>query len=163
MTNDREAGRRRAVQIAAGAAAVIATTGTAAAAPSAVGVWRLVGATATDANDNKKDVPYGPRGMGLVSLTADGRMMAVLVDGRKSLPDGTRREYSSYCGNYTFDGSTLTTIVDAASDPARMDSSQVRKVRFDGDKMILVPPPSEVNGVKVTRELTWERVSPASL
>ena len=163
MTNDREAGRRRAVQIAAGAAAVVATTGTALAAPSAVGIWRLAGATAIDANGNKKDVPYGPRGMGLVTLTADGRMMAVLVDGRKSLPDGTKREYSSYCGNYTFDGSTLTTIVDAASDPARMGSSQVRKVRFDGDRMILMPPPTEVNGMKVQRELTWERVNSASL
>ena len=131
--------------------------------PSAVGIWRLAGATATDANGNKKDVPYGPRGMGLVTLTADGRMMAVLVDGRTSLPDGAKRDYSSYCGNYTFDGSTLTTIVDAASDPARMGSSQVRKVRFEGDKMILMPPPTEVNGVKVMRELTWERVSPTSL
>jgi Lipocalin-like domain len=163
MTNDRDAGRRRAVQIAAGAAAVVATARTALAAPSAVGVWRLAGATATDASGNKRDVPYGPRGMGLVTLTADGRMMAVLVDGRKSLPDGAKRDYSSYCGNYTFDGSTLTTIVDAASDPARMGSSQVRKVRFDGEKMILMPPPTEVNGVKVMRELTWERVSPTSL
>lgn len=131
--------------------------------PSTVGTWRLVAASAVDANGNRKDVPYGPRGMGLVTLTADGRMMAVLVDGRKSLPDGAKRDYSSYCGNYTFDGSTLTTIVDAASDPARMGSAQVRKVRFDGDRMILMPPPSEVNGVKVQRELTWERVSPASL
>jgi hypothetical protein len=29
--------------------------------------------------------------------------------------------------------------------------------------MILMPPPTEANGVKVTRELTWERVSSASL
>jgi Lipocalin-like domain len=131
--------------------------------PSAVGIWRLASATAIDSNGNRKEVPYGPRGMGLVTLTADGRMMAVLVDGRKNLPDGAKRDYSSYCGNYTFDGSTLTTIVDAASDPARMGSAQVRKVRFDGDKMVLMPPPSEVNGLKVQRELTWERISPASL
>jgi lipocalin-like protein len=131
--------------------------------PTTVGIWRLVGATATDASGNRKDAPYGPRGMGLVTLTADGRMMAVLVDGRKNLSDGAKRDYSSYCGNYTFDGSTLTTIVDAASDPARMGSAQVRKVRFEGDRMILMPPPSEVNGVKVQRELTWERISPVSL
>jgi hypothetical protein len=142
MTNEKEAGRRRAV---------------------AVGTWRLAGATATDANGNKKDVPYGPRGMGLVTLTADGRMMAVLVDGRTSLPEGDKRAYSSYCGNYTFDGSTLTTIVDACSDPARMGTAQVRQVRFEGDRMILVPPVTEASGVKVTRELTWERVSPVSL
>ena len=163
MTNELEASRRRTVQIAAGAAAVVATAGTARAARSAIGTWRLAVATATDANGNKKEVPFGPRGMGLVTLTADGRMMAVLVDGRKNLPDGAKREYSSYCGNYTFDGSTLTTIVDAASDPARMGSAQVRKVRFEGDRMILMPPSTEVNGVKVTRELAWERVSATSL
>jgi hypothetical protein len=101
--------------------------------------------------------------MGLVSLTADGRMMAVLVDGRPTLPDGARRDYSSYCGNYTFDGSTLITIVDAASDPARMASQQVRKVRLDGDRMILVPPDREDGGMKLHRELTWERVSTVSL
>ena len=161
--NDTEASRRRAIQIAAGATAVVATARTALAAPSAVGTWRLASATATDANGNKKDVPYGPRGLGLVTLTADGRMMAVLVDGRPSLPEGAKREYSSYCGNYTFDGSVLTTIVDASSDPARMGTAQVRKVRFEGDKMVLMPPPTEANGVKVTRELTWERVSSASL
>ena len=30
-------------------------------------------------------MPYGPRGMGIVTLTGDGRMMAVLCDGRPSL------------------------------------------------------------------------------
>src|SRR5262249_35407239 len=136
-------------------------TGASMTTPSAVGTWRLVGAKATDVNGERKNAPFGPRRMGLVTLTADGRMMAVLVDGRKSLPDGAKRDYSSYCGNYTFDGSTLTTMVDACSDPARMGTAQVRKVRFEGDKMILVPPTTEVNGVTVTRDLTWERVSPA--
>ena len=133
------------------------------AAPDVVGVWKLVAATTTDAGGNQVAVPYGPRGMGIVSLTGDGRMMAVLVDGRAKLADGTRREYSSYCGNYTFDGSTLITTVDAALDPARMGSQQVRKVRFDGDRMILVPPDREEGGVTIHRELTWERVSTTSL
>ena len=128
-----------------------------------VGVWRLVAATAVDSNGKTMPVPYGPRGMGLVTLTADGRMMAVLCDGRPSLSEGSKREYASYCGNYTFDGSTLTTIVDANSDPARLSAPQVRKVRFEGDRMILMPPQSEVNGVKVTRALAWERISPVSL
>ena len=167
MTTESDTTRRRALQIAAGVAVLplldMANAGPAAAAPNVVGVWRLAGATAIDANGNKLAVPYGPRGMGIVTLTADGRMMAVLCDGRTSLPEGTKREYSSYCGNYTFDGSTLTTTVDANSDPARFTAPQVRKVRFDGDRMILVPPVADMNGVKVTRELTWERISPVSL
>jgi hypothetical protein len=159
-----EATRRRALQIAAGVAAVSAiSTTTANAAPDVVGVWKLVGARTTDPSGKVVAVPYGPRGMGIVSLTTDGRMMAVLVDGRSKLPEGTTREYSSYCGNYTFDGSTLTTIVDANSDPARFTIPQVRKVRFQGELMILVPPPGTSNGVKLDRELTWEKISPVSL
>lgn len=128
-----------------------------------VGVWRLVSTRATDPDGKQVGHPYGPRGMGLVSLTADGRMMSVLVDGRKDLPEGAPRQYSSYCGNYTFDGSTLTTMVDANCDPVRFTAPQIRKVRFDGERMILTPPPSEIDGVKVTRELTWERISAQSL
>ena len=108
-------------------------------------------------------MPFGPRGMGLVTFTSDGRMMSVLVDGRASLPEGAPRQYSSYCGNYTFDGSTLTTVVDANCDPVRFTAPQVRKVRFEGERMILTPPTSEIDGVKVTRELTWERITETSL
>jgi hypothetical protein len=128
-----------------------------------VGIWRLVSAKATDESGQPAAVPYGPRGIGIVALSADGRMTNVLVDGRADLPAGAKREHGSYCGTYTFDGSTLVTVVDAAADPARMGTKQVRKVRFEGERMILQPPPAEVNGTKVTRELTWERISPISL
>ena len=117
----------------------------------------------TDPEGKSLGIPYGPRGMGVVSLTTDGRMMAVLVDGRARLPDGGRREYASYCGNYTFDGATLITTVDASSDPARFGSPQVRKVRFEGERMILVPPDRDAEGVRIRRELIWERISPVSL
>jgi hypothetical protein len=110
--------------------------------PDIVGVWKLVAATTTDPGGNQVAVPYGPRGMGIVSLTSDGR---------------------SYCGNYTFDGKTLVTTVDATSDSARFGVPQVRKVRFQDDHMILQPPPLERDGVRLERELTWERISPVSL
>jgi hypothetical protein len=130
---------------------------------SVVGVWRLVSTRATDPHGKQVGVPFGPRGMGLLSLTGDGRQMSVLVDGRASLPEGTPRQYSSYCGNYTFDGSTLITTVDANCDPVRFTAPQVRKVRFEGERMVLTPPASEIGGVKVTRELTWERITDRSL
>ena len=155
--------RRHALQLAAGVAAVAALSKEAAAAPNVAGVWKLVGGSMTDPGGKSVGVPYGPRGMGLVSLTSDGRMMAVLIDGRARLPDGAKREYSSYCGNYTFDGSTLITTVDASSDTARLASQQVRKVRFEGERMILVPPERDDGGVKIHRELIWERISTVSL
>jgi hypothetical protein len=125
-----------------------------------LGTWKLVHATSRDPDGRELPAPYGPRGMGLVTLAPNGRMMAVLCDGRSSLPDGTTRDYASYCGNYTFDGSTLITKVDASS-AARIavGSDQVRKVRFDGARLVLTPPPAMINGVLQHRDIFWERIS----
>ena len=109
--------------------------------PSIVGTWKLVHATARDAVGTARPAPYGGAALGRVTFTADGRMMSVVCDGRPELPAGVSREYSSYCGNYTYDGKRLVTQVDAASDPSRVGSDQVRGVRFEGERMVLIPPP----------------------
>ena len=99
--------------------------------PLIVGTWKLARSIARDAAGAALPEPYGGKGLGRVTFTAEGRMMSVVCDGRPELPAGTAREYSSYCGNYTFDGSRLVTRVDAASDPSRVGSDQVRGVRFE--------------------------------
>ena len=97
--------------------------------------------------------------MGRVTFTADGRMMSVVCDGRAELPTGASRDYSSYCGHYSFDGARLVTRVDAASDPSRIGSDQVRGVRFEGDRMILSPSPRQTGQSEEYREITWERLA----
>jgi Lipocalin-like domain len=123
------------------------------------GTWRLVRAVAKDAAGNTLPTPYGGRPMGRVVLDANGRMMAVVCDGAAELPAGIKREYSSYCGNYTFDGTTLITKVDAAADPSRIGSDQVRGVRFEDGLMVLRPPVRTYNGATEQRELYWEKIS----
>ena len=103
--------------------------------------------------------PYGGKALGRVTFAADGRMMSVVCDGRKALPAGVSREYSSYCGNYTYDGEKLVTRVDAASDPSRIGSDQVRGVRFWGARMVLIPPPRRIGESEEHREITWERIA----
>ena len=127
--------------------------------PSIVGTWKMVAAAARNRDGNALPAPYGGKGMGRVMFNAEGRMMAVTCDGRPELPPGASRAYSSYCGNYTFDGSRLITRVDAASDPSRIGSDQVREVSFDGDRMILRPPPRQTEAGEEYRELTWERIA----
>lgn len=124
-----------------------------------VGTWRLVRAISRDAAGNALPQPYGGHGTGRVMLGADGRMMAVTCDGRRDIPAGGKREYSSYCGNYTFDGKQLITRVDAASDPARLGSDQIRDVRFEDGLMILRPPPRTYGGTVEQRELYWEKLA----
>ena len=124
-----------------------------------VGTWRLVRAVARDAEGRELPAPYDGQGMGRIVFGADGRMAVAMIDWRTDLPAGVDREYSGYCGRYTFDGTTLTTKVDAAPDKSRVGSEQPRGVRFEGDLMILRPPSRSVGGSIEQRELTWERIS----
>ncbi|MEZ5855096.1 MAG: lipocalin-like domain-containing protein [Hyphomicrobiaceae bacterium] len=125
-----------------------------------IGTWRLVKGVTTDLDGNPAPPPYGgEKAMGRVTFNADGRMMAVLCDGRREVPADRPRLYTSYCGNYTFDGKRLVTRVDACSEPERMGTDQVRDVRFESGLMVLRPPVREEYGTKVQRELYWEKIA----
>jgi hypothetical protein len=127
-----------------------------------VGTWRLTRTEGRDDGGTLLPPPYGPAAMGLVVFQADGRMMAVLCDGRAALPNGEPRQFVSYAGNYSFDGTTLTTRVDASSDASRVGGDQVRTVRFEGHNMVLSPPRRLFAGAMQRQELVWERVADAS-
>lgn len=124
-----------------------------------VGTWALVHAVTKDAAGNDHPSAFGPKAMGRVTFNSEGRMMAVLCDGRAEAPPGGTRDYVSYCGNYHYDGTHLVTRVDATSDPERMDTDQVRAVRFEGSRMVLTPPPRLSGDITLHRELYWERLS----
>jgi hypothetical protein len=124
-----------------------------------VGTWRLIGTLGVDDSGKPQPPPYGPTPNGVVCFQADGRMYCVLCDGRSELPAETPRQFMSYAGNYTFDGTTLSTRVDASSDASRVGGDQVRTVRFEDGRMILAPPRRMFGGTMQRQELTWERVA----
>jgi hypothetical protein len=128
--------------------------------PDLIGTWRLSAAKSHDPEGRPLPLPYGPQAIGRIVFSPDKRVMVAISDGRAELPAGIRREYGGYCGDFTFDGSTLTTNVDAAPNTALIGTAQVRGVRFEGERMVLLPPPREIDGVVHHRELTWERISP---
>jgi len=121
-----------------------------------IGIWALVRVEAVDANGKSTSPPFGGVNfIGRVVLTADSRMSASITDARSEIPDGETREYSCYAGSYTFDGKTLITKVDACSDPARMGTEQTRKVKFEGDLMILQPPLRSYGDKPAERRTLW--------
>lgn len=124
-----------------------------------VGTWQLV-RTAAHASDGTPVLPpYGNESaMGIVSLAADGRMICVLCDSRAEMPDGLEREYNSYCGAYTYDGRQLVTRVDASANDDWFASEQVRDVSFEGDLLVLRPPPRITNGKTLQRVLYWQKI-----
>jgi hypothetical protein len=124
-----------------------------------IGTWRLRGTKAVDDDGKPLPPPLGPTPNGVVCFQSDGRMYSVICDGRPSLPNGEERVFVSYAGNYTFEGETLSTRVDAASDASRIGGDQVRKVRFENGGMVLAPPRRLFAGVMQHQELFWERVA----
>lgn len=127
--------------------------------PRIIGIWQLKTTCGRDDAGTVLPPPYGPTPMGLVTFQPDGRMMAVLCEGRAQLAPGEPRQFMSYAGDYTFDGKTLTTRVDASSDASRIGGDQVRSVRFKDGAMVLAPPRRRFAGVMKHQELIWERIA----
>ncbi len=123
-----------------------------------IGVWNLIAATAVDQERRPMRPPYGPQPTGSLVLTATGRMLAVLCDGRAEVPDGETRAYASYCGNYRIVDDRLVTRVDAASIPSMVGGEEIRALAICDDRLVLRPPPRR-SGEQ--RELVWERCGPA--
>lgn len=128
--------------------------------PHLVGTWALLRGTCTADDGTPRPTPYGPMGMGRVSFSAAGHMIAVVCDCRPDLPAGVTREYNSYCGTYTFDGQRLVTKVFANSDPARLSVDQVRDIHFEGEYLVMRPPARVIPGQpSEQREVWWKKIA----
>lgn len=92
--------------------------------PRILGTWKLVSTKGIDDDGMAQPPPYGPAPNGVVCFQPDGRMYCVLCDGRSVLPEGESRQFMSYAGNYTFDGTTLTTRVDASQIKAASEGTR---------------------------------------
>ena len=123
------------------------------------GVWQLRRTKAVDDDGKALPPPYGPAANGVLCFESTGRMYCVLCDGRVELPAGEPRQFMSYAGNYTFDGTTLSTRVDASSDSSRIGGEQVRTVRFEDGRLVLAPPRRVYMNVMQRQELLWERIA----
>jgi hypothetical protein len=124
-----------------------------------IGTWGLENTKGVDDGGNVLPPPYGPAPNGVACFQADGRMYCVLCDGRAELPAGEARQFMSYAGNYSFDGTTLSTRVDASSDASRVGGEQVRSVRFENGGMVLAPPRRLYASVMQHQELFWKRIA----
>jgi hypothetical protein len=124
-----------------------------------IGIWRLKSTKTIASEGEPIPPPFGPAPNGLMCFQPDGRMYCVLCDGRTETPVDVSRQFMSYAGNYTFNGSILSTFVDASSDAKRIGTNEVRDVHFESsDEMVLLPPSQLVGGVTHRKELLWERV-----
>jgi hypothetical protein len=136
-----------------------------------VGTWKLVSASSTASTGERSETPYGPGPAGFLTYTADGRMSSVIsYGGRKPLSFGRAglalqeeqaeafKSSLAYAGRYTLSGDEVTHHVEVSSIQNYVNKDLVRSVKFQGDQIVLITPPTPVNGKIQTVELTWQRL-----
>jgi Lipocalin-like domain len=133
-----------------------------------VGTWKLVSASSTTSKGEQIDPPYGLNPVGFLTYTADGRVTALIsYGGRKALSGsaGTIEEqaeafktFLAYAGRYTLTGDKITHTIEISSIQNYVDRDLIRSIKFEGDQIKLVTPPTLVNGKVQTVELIWQRL-----
>jgi hypothetical protein len=136
-----------------------------------VGTWRLVSAASTTKSGERGDPPYGEKPAGLLTYTQDGRISSVIsYGGRKPLSIGRGgseaqqeqaeafKTFLAYAGRYTFSGGKVTHHVEISSIQNYVGKDLVRDAKLQDDQLILVAPPTLVNGKIQTVELIWQRL-----
>lgn len=136
-----------------------------------VGMWKLVSASSTTSKGERSETPYGSNPAGFLSYTGDGRVTALIsYGGRKPLSvcgstPATLEEqaeafktFFAYAGRYKLNGDKVTHHIEISSIQNYVDRDLVRTIKFQGDQIILVTPPTSVNGQIQTVELIWQRL-----
>ena len=133
-----------------------------------VGTWKLVSASSTTSAGERSESPYGAQPAGFLTYTSDGRVSALIsYDGRKSLSYGggspeeqaeAFKTFLAYAGTYRLDGDKVTHHVEVSSIQNYVDKDLVRNVKFKDDQIVLLTPPTRMNGKMQTIELIWQRL-----
>jgi hypothetical protein len=135
-----------------------------------VGTWKLVSASSTTSAGDRSEAPYGPSPVGFLTYAGDGRVTAMIsYDGRKLLSGSRNHEleeqaeafktFLAYAGRYRFSGDKVTHHIEISSIQNYVNKDLVRSVKFEGDRIILVTPPTMINGTVQTVELIWQRLT----
>jgi hypothetical protein len=135
-----------------------------------VGTWKLVSASSTTSTGERNETPYGVNPAGFLTYSADGRVTAMISHGgRKRLIAAGMAEqaeafktFLAYAGWYTLSGDEVTHHVEISSIQSYVDKDLVRSVRFQGDRITLITPPTRLDGKTQTIELIWQRLPPGA-
>lgn len=133
-----------------------------------VGTWKLLSASSQTSSGERDETPYGQGPSGLLTYTADGRVTALIsYGGRKLLSARAAAEeqaeafktFLAYAGRYSIRGDQITHRIEVSSVQNYVNQDLVRTIRFADDRIILLTPPTLVNGKVQTVELIWQRLS----
>jgi lipocalin-like protein len=130
-----------------------------------VGTWKLVSASSTTSKGERNDIPYGIDPAGFLTYTEEGRVTSLIsYGGRKPLSIAATNEeqaaafntFLAYTGRYSINGDKVTHHIEVSSIQNYVGKDLIRSVKFQGDQITLVTPPTMVNGKIQIVELIWQ-------
>ena len=140
-----------------------------------VGTWKLVSASSTDSSGQQLDPPYGANPVGFLTYGEDGRVTALIsYGGRKPLSVGAKppalleeqaeafKTFLAYAGRYRLSGDKVIHSIEISSIQNFVNRELVRSVKFQDNQIVLVTPPTMVNGKMQTIALVWQRLEAGS-
>lgn len=136
-----------------------------------LGTWRLLSATSTVIATGEKTNYFGSGSSGFLTYGKDGRMSAILVYGARPKPSDLTKVTDkerlqlygtmlAYAGTFSLEGDTVTHHIDISSNETWTGTAQVRKVKFEGDTLVITTPaqPRSKDGQVSVGELRWAKV-----
>ena len=135
-----------------------------------LGTWKLVSVIREEIPSGAKIDLMGPNPQGVITYSADGRMVALLVRGDRNKPaantataaeaENLFRSVISYAGTYTIAGNEVTHHVDISWNESWTGSKQIRIFKFEDNRVFLSTPvsPDPFDGKMSVRSMVWEKV-----
>lgn len=138
---------------------------------SLIGTWKLISDKQVKPDGTSTDL-YGPAPLGQLIYDSHGYMSVHLLtpdlkkcgtQDRRKCPDNAARSafdnYLGYWGHFkvSADGKSLMHIIEGASVPDWIGTSQERFFELSGDQLILTTPMQQIAGVESKTVLVWRR------
>jgi hypothetical protein len=136
-----------------------------------VGTWKLESASSSTASGERNETPFGPSPTGFLTYTQDGRVTAIVsYGGRKRLSSSDSlsapvdeqaeafKTFIAYAGRYTLKGDKVIHHVEISSIQDWVNTDLIRRIKFEGERIVLATPPSLDGGIIQTFELIWQRL-----
>ena len=140
------------------------------AADAVVGTWRLVSWIEEETETKIQHKTFGDNPAGLITYTADGRMMVIFIDPNRKPPAGPKptdseaaqlyRTMAAYAGAYVVEGDKVTHKIEVSSNQVWNGTDQQRFFEVKENHLTIRTPPfvSPFLGKQIVATLVWERV-----
>jgi len=136
-----------------------------------IGTWRLLAAEREELASGVKTPFLGENPTGFLHYMPDGRMLALITRAGRKKPaalvanateaEALIRSMISYGARYECVGNEVHHHCDISWNESFTGTIQKRNVTFDGERMVLSPPPSPdpTDGTVSIRRLVWEKLT----